>query len=275
MALTLLLVTVVLFGLFLGGGLVAQGYLYQEPADRLPVRALGAAVLVASFLTLWVAIDRRVPGKYDTLFAFAPYDTRTFDEFEAVRWVSDGSKLKADPSGNLVEVKAAFKRGQGAKGKTFFEEGTGAEFKPSTTSYMTGAIVFKPDPDAEPVRFNAVLKDGKSSVKTYAASPPRFQEEKGSRYVEGDFLGVVYVPSTKTVVLALLLNLLLFVVWFAAFWPILNFTGWHAFALTVVFGLVTMLLVMPLLFKPGRAKAAEPAKVAAKWLVEPRAASQG
>jgi voltage-gated potassium channel Kch len=38
--LVLLLVTLVLFALFLGGSIVAQGYLYQAPADRLPVRAL-------------------------------------------------------------------------------------------------------------------------------------------------------------------------------------------------------------------------------------------
>src|SRR5712691_1077493 len=35
-----------LFALFLGGGLVAQGYLYQQPVERLPLRAIVAAVLV-------------------------------------------------------------------------------------------------------------------------------------------------------------------------------------------------------------------------------------
>ena len=41
-----LMLTLGLFALFLGGGLVAQGYLYQNPAERLPVRAVAAAVLV-------------------------------------------------------------------------------------------------------------------------------------------------------------------------------------------------------------------------------------
>ena len=50
-----------------------------------------------------------------------------------------------------------------------------------------------------------------------------------------------------------LLNLLLFVAWFVAFWPILRFTVGHALGLAAVMGLVTMLLVMPLLFKPNRA----------------------
>ena len=58
----LLLITLVLFALFLGGGLVAQGYLYQSPAERLPLRALAAALLVSSFITIWVLIDRGAPG---------------------------------------------------------------------------------------------------------------------------------------------------------------------------------------------------------------------
>jgi hypothetical protein len=71
-------------------------------------------------------------------------------------------------------------------------------------------------------------------------------------------MGTLFVPSTGTVVLALLINLLHFVVWFVAFWPILQFTRGHAFVLTVAFGLFTMILVMPLLFKPNREKPAAP-----------------
>ena len=67
-----------------------------------------------------------------------------------------------------------------------------------------------------------------------------------------DLLGVLFVPSNTTVFFALLLNLVHFVVWFVAFWAILQFTRGHAFALTTIFGLMTMLLVLPLLFKPNR-----------------------
>ena len=77
-------------------------------------------------------------------------------------------------------------------------------------------------------------------------------EEKGSRYLQTDQLGVIYVPSTWAVILALLLNLLHFAIWFVAFWPILQFTRGHALALTAVFGILTMLLVMPLLFERAR-----------------------
>ena len=41
-------------------------------------------------------------------------------------------------------------------------------------------------------------------------------------------------------------------VWFIVFWPILQFTRGHAFVLTIVFALVTMLALMPLLFERNR-----------------------
>jgi len=259
--LTLFLVTLVLFALFLGGGLVAQGYLYQQPADKLPLRALSAAVLVGLFITIWVWIDRAAPRKYDTFFEFAPYERKEFADFEAVRWVSpDGTNLKKDAGGKEVEVTTKFRKVTGAKGDAFLEEGTDLPFQLSSSgktgdSYMTAAIKVKLEPDAEPVRFNAQLKtDTRSGAKTYVAGAEgrRFVEEGGSRYVQSDQLGVLYVPSNWTVVKALFINLLHFLVWFVAFWLILQFTRGHAFLLTAVFGTLTMLLVMPLLFKPNR-----------------------
>lgn len=256
----LLLVTLVLFALFLGGSLVAQGYLYQEPADRLPVRALAAAVLVGTFITSWVWIDKLHPKRYDTFFEFAPYERKDFSEFEAVRWLStDGVKLDTDESGKLQEVVLTFKKGVGSKSDKFFEQGTDAPFQlnggtKTGESFMTAAIRVKPDPDSAPVRFDAQFQvDKRTQAKTYTTER-RFVEENGSRYIEADQLGVLYVPSTGTIVLALFINMLHFAVWFIAFWPILQFSRGHAFALTTLFGLVTMLLLMPLLFKPNRAQ---------------------
>jgi hypothetical protein len=271
---TLVLITLVLFALFLGGGLVAQGYLYQEPADRLPLRALAGAVLVSSFVALWVMIDARAPGKYDTFFRFSPYQTKEFTEFEAVRWVApDGVNLKKDEGGNKAEVLVKFKKGTGSRSNTFVEAATGEPFQLNSSgksgeSYMTGAILARPGPEAEPVRFDATTREQGSRV-NYVTGPEgrQFKEKGGSRYVQADQLGVVYEPSTGAIVLALLINLLHFVVWFAAFWPILQFTRGHAFILATVFALVTMLVVMPLLFERNRAKpggAAEPPRTA--WL---------
>jgi hypothetical protein len=275
----LVLVTLVLFAVFLGGGLVAQGYLYQAPADRFPVRALAGAVLVASFITFWVLIDKRNPRKYDTFFEFAPYTTTTFDEFEAVRWVSpDGTRFRVDPAGNKVEVGVKYKRGVGAQAKTFLEEGTNAEFNTigftkTNDSFMVGALKLKPDPNGDAVRFNARLNpDGITYAGKKDIEGRRFDEVGGSRYVPADQIGVLFVPSTGTVVLALLINFLHFVVWFVAFWPILQFTRGHALLLAGAFGIFTMILVMPLLFKPNREKpapqaVAQRAAGTTKWVV--------
>jgi hypothetical protein len=104
------------------------------------------------------------------------------------------------------------------------------------------------------VRFNAQLKNDRGSTVTYAAGLDglRFVEENGSRYIQAHQLGVVYVPSTGAIIVALFINLLHFLVWFIAFWPILQFTRGHSFLLMMVFALVTMLVVMPLLFEKNR-----------------------
>lgn len=255
--LILVLVTLVLFALFLGGSLLAQGYLYQQPADRLPLRALAAALLVGLFITGWVWLDQRYPRRYDTFFEFAPYQTQEFNEFEAVRWMSlDGTRITRDDAGNPIEVTVKYRRGTGPRPTVFTEEETGAPFQlngvsQSGESFMTAAIRLRPSPEAEPIRLNAQLNP-RSSLPTYT-NERRFVEVNGSSYVEADQLGVLYVPSTWTVLVALLINVMLFVVWMIAFWPLLRFTLGHAFGLTVVMGLVTMLLVMPVLFKPHRA----------------------
>src|SRR6185437_861369 len=96
--------TVILFALFWGGSLVAQGYLYQQPASRLPLRAAIAALWVGGFTATWVAIDKKNPGKYDTFFSFYGETTREFDEFEAVRWTFDpaAKALKSDAQGGPI-----------------------------------------------------------------------------------------------------------------------------------------------------------------------------
>jgi hypothetical protein len=266
---TLLLVSallaVALFALLWGGSLIAQGYLYQQPADRLPVRAVVASLLITLFMAFWIWIDKNNPGKYDTFFEFAPYSTTTFSEFEAVRWspvVAQKGKIEIhkDEKGNPIEKSVKFKRAPGSKGE-FHEEGTNHPFILNDAQMMTAALVLKPDDGGNPARFKAELKkDDRTGNVTYTGER-RFLEENGSRYVRSDQIGVLYVPSTTVVVLSLLLNFLLFVVWLAALWPVLRFSFGHALGFAAVFGLTTMLLVLPLLFKPNRAAKA-PAAVA-------------
>ncbi len=265
---TLLLVFLMLllglFALFLGGSLVAQGYLYEQPVERLPLRALGAAAVVGGYVTFWVWVDQGAPGKYDTFFNFTAYTTAEFDEFEAVRWSGSGGKLKLDAGGNPVETAVPFKRSGPAKGASFLEGGKGAPFelRGSTNGggqYMTGAIRVKGPDDAGPVRYNAKLKEDK----TYHPER-RFDEEKGSRYVEANRLGTLFVPSSRTVAVALLLNFALVVVWVVAFCPILRFSLGHSLMFSGVLVVVTMLALMPLLFKQTRAAKPPPPPAGAR-----------
>jgi hypothetical protein len=255
--LVFLMLTLGLFALFLGGAILAQGYLYQNPAEKMPLRAVAAAVLVGGFITLWVAIDRGSPGRYDTFFNFVPYTTTEFQEFEAVRWTGAGGKLTLDANGKPNEVLVKFKRaGKDAK---FVEDGGTAPFQmngstPTGGQYMTGAIRVKGPNDPEPVRYEATLKeDPRTKEKTFAPETRFLEEKGGSRYVESHKIGTLFVPSTGTIVGALALNLALFVVWLVACWPLMRFSFAHALILAGAFGMLTMLGVMPLLFKQNRA----------------------
>jgi hypothetical protein len=279
--LVFLMLVVGLFALFLGGGLLAQGYLYQNPAERMPLRAVAGAVLVGGFITFWMWIDQRAPGRYDTFFNFSPHTTVEFNEFEAVRWSGAGDgKFKLDAGGKPVETIVKFKRTPGGKGQ-FLEDGTDKTFSRSGgtsggTSYATGAILVKGPGDAAPVRYNATMKENPNTkTKTYTPEV-KFEEEKGSRYVSESNIGTLYVPSTGTVVGALLLNFMLVVVWLVAFWPILRFSLAHALVFTASLAIITMLAIMPLLFKQNRiSKPAPGAPPAAIRGQEPGIRGQG
>ncbi|MBN9522102.1 hypothetical protein J0H58_26890 [bacterium] len=266
MLLTFALVFVALFALLWVVTAVGQAYFYEQTVSRLPLRAAGAALLVSSFLTFWVFLDRRSPGKYDTFFEFAPYSTTGFHEFDAVRWEANPGnqgkvELKKDAAGKPAEVVTHFKR-SGGKTSRFVDDKAGKEFVLSDGGMLTAAVVLKPEGAAEAVRFDAVFREDKrTGAKTYPSKgneDRRFAEPTGSRYVMLDQPGVLYIPSTGAVILALFINLMLYVVWFGAFWPILRFGAGFAFLLTLAFGLITMLAVMPVLFKPGRAPKLEP-----------------
>jgi hypothetical protein len=279
--LMLVMIVVALFALFWGGGLVAQGYLYSQPADKFPLRAAAGALLVGIFLTLWCWIDKRSPGRYDTFFEFAPYETRTFDEFEAVRWTADpaaavkGKTEFQQKDGQPVETVTKFRRVGGGKSGTFVEDGTANHFELSGTPKgggpptMTVALLVRPEPGADPVRLKADLKkDERIGALTWAPGPERrFTEENGSRYVNAYQMGVMYVPSSGVVATALLLNFAHFAVWFLAFWLLMQFRWTHALGFAVAMGLLTMLVVMPLLFKQVRKPPPPPAAEKAALVV--------
>ena len=86
---TLLTIFVLLaFGLILllwGGTTLIQGWLYQDLAGRIPIRACSPrGRRLALFFTVWCLLDTRSPGKYDTLFEFSNMEITDYNSFESV-----------------------------------------------------------------------------------------------------------------------------------------------------------------------------------------------
>src|SRR4051812_20944743 len=72
--LILLLLWFVLIVMLAAWSLFFQGYIYSEPSAEMYWRAPAAGSALFVFLTLWVIIDYRAPGRYLTLTEFSPYE---------------------------------------------------------------------------------------------------------------------------------------------------------------------------------------------------------
>ncbi len=250
---TLAVLTLAFTAAFWGLSLFLQGYLYSMPASRLPLRALTAGLAVACYLTMWTYFNTRAESenKYGTFFEFDPTGAKEVKEFEAVRY---GVATKA-------ETTVPFKLQAGTKDPKFVDVG-GQEFKlaDSGGGYLTVAMNVT-DADGKKTRFDAEMRDEPRVGKVYSTENKLFKERGGSRFVEGEKPHQVFAPSTGALVLAMALNILMFVAWFIAFWPILQYLTGHAIGLAFVFGIITMVVLMPLLFKLNKPKPPVPGVV--------------
>lgn len=250
LALTLVLSALALTALFWGLALIGQGYLYGQPADKLPLRALVAGLAVALFMTAWTYANTRAshPDKYGTVLEFTPTATKEVAEFEAVRRFgkTDGKTATwlTDEKGQPREATAQYKWQTEGKGGKFVEVGTAKEFKLNDANSLTLALLVPED--GKTVRFEAPVKDGVYATKKEEV---RFEEQGGSRYIDGGRPQQMVVPSSSAFAVAVLLNVGHFVVWFLAFWLILRFSAGHAALFVLLLGTVAMFVVMPLLFQ--------------------------
>jgi hypothetical protein len=244
---TLLVLVAALFVVFWGLSAFLQPYLYSEPASNLPARAVGAAVVVGLAVGVWTYANAKSDrkGKYGPLHDFDSTGTTDVYEFTAVRQYADKG-----PDGMPKEEKAVFHRPEGQKSAAFTEEKTGKPFQLNTSTFKTMTLEVK-DADGKVTKFEAVT-DGKGNY----VPDKRFDEKGTKRHLDADAPGVIYAPSTKTMVFAILLNLANYLAWFAAFWLVLRFAFPHAAGLAVIFGLLTMLVVGPMMFERVRGKEA-------------------
>jgi hypothetical protein len=224
-----------------GGSMLLQGWLYQAPANHMPIRAAAGGTALAVFITLWCVLYQNNPGKYDTLFEFSPEEVTDFDAFDAVMKKKDGK-----------ETVVHFHKRPGAKGSTNdFTDDKGQPWKKNTSDSMCAAILLREKDKAEPTRFAANLDDKGNFPRELGQL--RYTDEAG-RFMSADSLGRVYRRKTGVLFANILLNLVHFLLWWAVLWIGMRFSIWHAFGLALALWLFTMLAVQPVLFKQLKPK---------------------
>ncbi|MCE9533022.1 MAG: hypothetical protein K8T89_18140 [Planctomycetes bacterium] len=239
------------------GSMVLQGWLYQNPAEKMPIRALASGSALAFFLSLWCFLDARTGGKYDTVFEFSPVDISDHDSFDTVMKNSSGG-----------ETIVHYEKRTGTKGTTGdFFDAKGQPWKKNTADSMAVAILIKDKDKPEPARFKANL-DPKGNF----VGELRYTDANG-RYMSADNLGRVFRKKVGVLFANILLNTLHFLLWWAVLWYGVRFAFWHAFGLAAVMWIFTMLAVQPVLFNVTRPK--DDGKAAERVVFIARRASKG
>lgn len=239
------LLTAALFALFLAGSLSIQSWLYNVPADGLPIRSAGSAAFVAGFVVLWAAIHAGSPETVNTILNFSPQSYTSHDSFDSVRKVGDR------------EEKIPFKRRVGSRGSaSFFDARPGREtavWKRSDTEGISVAILIREKGKDAPTRFeaNLVRSPAKDKVGEKLVFPDevRYTEVGGSRYMTGEALGQIVESRYSTVLLNLLLNFVHLLVWQIACWVGLRYLFWHAAGIAVPLFLLFTLAIVPIVFE--------------------------
>lgn len=253
MLLVVFLLLAFVLTLFLwGGAMLLQGWLYQDPAERMPLRAAVSGTIMAGFLTFWCLLNAHSGGKYDTLFEFTPMELVDHDAFDSVMKKANGDET-------IVHYT---KRSGGTGVTTDFVDGKGQSWKKNTADSMAVAILIQDKDKSEPVRFNANLEHKKEADGvTRPVFPSQLTElrytDAAGRYMSPDSLGRVYRKKSGLLYANLLLNTFHFLLWWMVLWYGLRFSLWHACGLAFAMWLFVMLAAQPVLFSQTRPKAEE------------------
>jgi hypothetical protein len=254
LVLTLVGVSAAAFAVFWGISLFLQRYLYNEPADKLPLRAAVAGLLLGCFVTFWVYVNTRADGenKYGVIHQFSPNDVSApLAKFQAERKKLD---LNQKPVGDET---VTFERQQTDKGMRYLPTfpkpaGEAKPFAVTAPGYYTAALLV--EKDGQPLRYEAAMNGNQYTGPKYTFTEPGGRTIELSRGLDADPAEPLTVvsPSGGAVFLAIVLNVLHLVVWFACFWPLLKFNVGHAVALAFPFFAGMTILVMPLLFEQNK-----------------------
>jgi hypothetical protein len=208
-----------------------QGWLYNDLAKKLPLRALVGGLVLALFHTGWCAIYKADPGRFDTLYSFKTeaYEGQ-YDEFQSVRRVG---KTEQKP------VKFVRK----AETTDFESADTHKHWSRSDADGMVVAVLIVEKGNKEPTRFDANLSpDGKFQENS------RYEADGGRRYMDNNQMGKVYRKRSMAIMGNLFANFLHLALWIAVLWPIMRFTLGHAIGFGLLLWGIAMIL-QPALFE--------------------------
>jgi hypothetical protein len=222
LVLVLLLVWFVLTVLLAAWTLWFQAYIYSEPVGAIWWRAPAAGTALALFLTLWVVLDYRAPGRYRELhgFSFIEYPA-PYPELHVFNPDGKEEVFKLHKTGRgLPEYRWDSKKLPSRPGRIIvFEDGE--------------KFVFEPE------------RDARGNFKTGPGDVVHYRDSRGREMVEGQ-LGQVSIRHYGWLAMNFLLNFAHLAVWFACLWLLLRFQWSHALGLAVVFWAVTTLIVVPM-----------------------------
>lgn len=241
--LTFLGCAVALTALFWLVAVSVQSYLYSEPANMMPVRAVVCGVVLAGFLTAWTYVNTRAShlDKYGTFFDMQPTERQDVEQFEAVRQLQING-----PDGKPKEETVSFAFNDARNGRFYKVSDPSEPFILNSSLFLTTAILI-PENEGETKTRYVPEMDGAAYVREDGESV-LFSEEKGSRYFTTSNMHHLFIPSTSALLLALVFNVTLFLLWFGICSYGLQFSVGHALGLTALFAIPTLLILMPLLF---------------------------
>ncbi|MGL6076395.1 MAG: hypothetical protein ACRC8S_19755 [Fimbriiglobus sp.] len=238
--------------IFLGVAAFLQPLLYSTAAERMILRSLVAGLLMAIVVTGWAYLNTRAShkDKYGTFFEFNATAVRDINEFEAIRRLP----IK-DENGAYKETTVLFKwqPGGGPNGGQFLEAESQKAFNRSSSTYITSALKVK-DLSGEWKKYVTATDGTKYTGLEKASDPLVFKEEGGVSFLSDENLRKVETPSTSGSITVLLINVLHFVAWLIALWPIMRYHVGHALIMVCLFGGVSMFILMPLLFNTNTLK---------------------
>jgi len=220
-----------------------SGYLYEQPTGQIEWRAPLAGAVVFLPILLWVGLAYGSPGTYRPLWEFS---SREVSEPFAEMWVPN-EKGEWERYRYLRGLRE-YRRDGNEKLPPLPSRPSSLKVKPKDGPER----IFKPERDEK----GKLLIRKSQSLFSSQDEPLRYVDGSGAIMLEGS-LGQVTTFKSGNFLMNVFLNLVVFLAWFGALWPILRFQWSHALGQAFVFWLVLMLFVLPPLVSWTEAVAAE------------------